>query len=234
MSYLFEPSPPVVAAVLGSDSLFPVHRIYCVGRNYAAHAREMGGDPSREAPFFFLKPADALIPSGRTIPYPLDTANLHHEIELVIAIGKGGSQIAQADALDHVFGYAVGLDLTRRDRQFEARDKGRPWDIGKGFDNAAPMGPIHPAALVGHPVDGRIWLSVNGEVRQDADIDQLIWSVPEVVSILSRSWELRPGDLIFTGTPDKVGPISPGDTVTGGIDELGEVMLTVAPIPDAA
>ncbi len=229
MSYLFEPPEPVAAAIAGQATLFPVHRIYCVGRNYAAHAREMGDDPSRDPPFFFMKPADALIPSGRTIAYPQNTANLHYEIEMVIAIGKGGMDIAAAEALDHVFGYAVGIDLTRRDRQFEARDKGRPWDIGKGFDNAAPMAPIHPAATVGHPDKGRIWLSVNGEVRQDADVSQLIWSVPEIIAILSQSWDLRPGDLIFTGTPDKVGPITKGDRVVGGVDGLGEVALTIAP-----
>ena len=228
MSYLFAPSAPVTAAIAGDEAQFPVHRIYCVGRNYAAHAREMGSDPEREAPFFFMKPADALVPSGGTIAYPPSTSNFHHEIELVIAIGKGGADIAQADALSHVFGYAVGIDLTRRDRQFEARDKGRPWDIGKGFDNSAPMAAIHPASVVGHPTQGRIWLAVNGEVRQDADIDALIWSVPEIVSILSWSWELRPGDLIFSGTPDKVGPIAKGDVLTGGVAGLGEIRLTVA------
>lgn len=228
MAYLFEPPAPVAAAIVDSEALFPVHRIYCVGRNYAAHAREMGSDPDRDPPFFFLKPADALIPSGRTIAYPQNTSNLHHEIELVIAIGEGGVDIAEADALDHVFGYAAGIDLTRRDRQFEARDKGRPWDIGKGFDDSAPMAAIHPAAKVGHLGKGRIWLAVNGEVRQDADIEQLTWSVPEIVSILSRSWRLRPGDLIFTGTPDKVGPIVKGDVVTGGVDGLGDVSLTMA------
>ena len=228
MSYQFDPPAVVSAPVVGDAARFPVHRIYCVGRNYAAHVREMGGDPDRERPFFFLKPADALVESGATIPYPSDTANLHHEIELVVAIGKGGADIPEDQALEHVFGYAVGLDLTRRDRQFEARDKGRPWDIGKAFDRSAPMGPIHKSADIGHPGKGRIWLRIGDATKQDSDLDNLIWSVPEIVSILSRSWELRPGDLIMTGTPEGVGPIAQGDVVLGGIDGLGEVSVSVA------
>ena len=227
MSYQFDPPAVVSAPVMGDAARFPVHRIYCVGRNYAAHVREMGGDPDRERPFFFLKPADTLVESGATIPYPSDTSNLHHEIELVVAIGKGGSDIPEDEALEHVFGYAVGLDLTRRDRQFEARDKGRPWDIGKAFDRSAPMGPIHKAADIGHPSEGRIWLRIGDATKQDSDLSKLIWSVPEIVSILSRSWELRPGDLIMTGTPEGVGPIARGDVVVGGIDGLGEVSVRV-------
>jgi len=229
MTYVFDPPAVVSAAIAGQESRFPVHRIYCVGRNYAAHALEMGSDPDREAPFFFMKPADAVVASGAAIAFARNTENLHYEIELVIAIGKGGRDIARSEALDHVFGYGVGIDLTRRDRQNEAKDAGRPWDIGKGFDNAAPLAPLHPASQVGHPTAGRIWLAVNGEVRQDSNLDQLIWSVPEIVSILSRSWDLKPGDLIYSGTPDKVGPLHPGDVVTGGIDGLTHVKITLTP-----
>ncbi len=228
MSYLFTPPPIVSAAVVGETDRFAVRRIFCVGRNYAAHTREMGGDPTRDAPFFFLKPADALVGSGETIAYPSDTANLHYEIELVIAIGQGGRDIPEDQALDHVFGYGVGIDLTRRDRQFEARDKGRPWDLGKAFDQSAPMAALHKAADVGHLGEGRIWLAVNDEIKQEADLSQLIWSAPEIISIISKSWELRTGDLIFTGTPDKVGPIGKGDRVTGGIAGLTDVAVTIA------
>ena len=217
MSYLFAPPPVVSAAVVGETDRFPVRRIFCVGRNYAAHTREMGGDPTRDAPFFFLKPADALIGSGETIAYPSDTENLHYEIELVVAIGQGGRDIAEDRALDHVFGYGVGVDLTRRDRQFEARDKGRPWDLGKAFDQSAPMAALHKAGDVGHLNQGRIWLAVNGEIKQEADLSQLIWSVPEVIAGLSQYYTLQPGDLIFTGTPDGIGALVPGDAVTAGI-----------------
>ncbi len=225
------PAPEIATVpVAGSDAVFPVHRIYCVGRNYAAHAREMGHDPDRDPPFFFAKPADAIVasgPGGAAVPYPPQTADLHHEIEMVVAIGREGAGIAEADALGHVFGYAVGIDLTRRDLQRQAKDKGRPWDTAKGFDFSAPCAPIHAAAGIGHPARGAIWLRVNGETRQSGDIGQLIWSVPEVVSILSGLFTLRPGDLIYTGTPAGVGAVGRGDVMTGGIDGLGEIKITV-------
>jgi fumarylpyruvate hydrolase len=229
MSFVFPPPPVASVAINGADSRFPVRRIFCVGRNYEAHAREMGKDPSREPPFFFLKPADAVVDDGAAIPYPPETQNFQHEIELVIAIGEGGVDIPEAKALDHVFGYAVGIDLTRRDLQLKARDQGRPWDWGKGFDQSAPIAPIRPASAVGHPSKGRIWLSVNDIVKQDQDIADLIWSVPEIISIASRSMRLMPGDLIMTGTPAGVSPIVVGDVVRGGIDGLGEIGMTVSP-----
>ena len=201
MSYVFEPAPVPTIAVADSDDLVPVRRIFCVGRNYAAHAREMGRDPDREPPFFFTKPADAVVMDGETVAYPPETENLHHEAELVIVVGTGGRDIAEADALSHVWGYAAGNDLTRRDLQSAARELGRPWDMAKGFDRSAVIGPAHPASRVGHPDKGFIRLTVNGETRQDADLSEMIWSVPEVVSILSHSIALRPGDLIMTGTP---------------------------------
>jgi fumarylpyruvate hydrolase len=233
MTYAFEPAPIASVAIAGETARFPVRRIFCVGRNYAAHAREMGKDPDREPPFFFTKPADAVVNAAAAdqvaIPYPPETENLHHEIELTVAIGKGGSDIAVADALDHVFGYAVSIDLTRRDLQFEARDKGRPWDWGKAFDQSAPLAPLHRASAVGHKAAGRIWLSVDDEMRQDADLSELIWSVPDVIAIISRSMALIPGDLIMTGTPAGVGAIKPGQTVRGGIDGLDDIAVTITP-----
>ncbi len=222
--------PPVVptVAVEGDASRFPVRRIFCVGRNYAAHAREMGRDPERELPFFFTKPADAVVDTGTTVPYPPETGNLHHEIELVVAIGAQGIDVPVEAALDLVWGYADCIDLTRRDLQLDARDKGRPWDCGKAFDLSAPIAPIRRATDVGHPSSGRIWLSVNGAVKQDADLGELIWPVPDIIAILSRSMALKPGDLIMTGTPAGVGAIVPGDVVTGGIDGLGEIEITIA------
>ncbi|MEY4760179.1 MAG: hypothetical protein RLZZ200_35 [Pseudomonadota bacterium] len=216
-SYVYSPPPRAWAAVHGSNDRFSVHRIYCVGRNYAAHVREMGGDPERQLPIFFMKPADAIAANGSDIPYPPRTRNFHHEVELVVAIGKGGANIAVADALNHVFGYAVGNDLTRRDLQSESRANGQPWDTSKGFDQSAPMAAIHTVDQVGHPVDARIWLKVNDEIRQDANLSQLIWSVPEIIAELSTYYALQPGDLIFTGTPDGIGPLVPGDMVTAGI-----------------
>lgn len=225
--YVFPPPPVPSVAVAGASARFPVRRIICVGRNYAAHAREMGRDPDREPPFFFLKPADTVVDDGATVPYPPETRNFHHEIELVVAIGRDGRDIPQERALEHVFGYAVGIDLTRRDLQLAAREQGRPWDWGKGFDQSAPIAPLRTVAQVGHPAQGRIWLTVDGTVKQDSDIAKLIWSVPEIVSIASRSMELKAGDLIMTGTPEGVGPVERGQTMTGGIDGLGEIRITV-------
>ena len=220
------PTAPSVA-VASTDARFPVRRIICVGRNYAAHAREMGKDPDRDPPFFFLKPADAVVDDGATVPYPPETIDFQYEIELVAAIGQAGADIPVERALDHVFGYAVGLDLTRRDLQLRAREQGRPWDWGKGFDLSAPCAPLHRVKEVGHPSRGRIWLSVNGVVKQDADLSELIWSVPEIISIASRSIALRPGDLIYTGTPAGVGPVHRGETMIAGIDGLGEIRISV-------
>ena len=225
--YVFPPPAVPSVAVEGERGRFPVRRIFCVGRNYAAHAREMGHDPDREAPFFFLKPADAIVESGAIVKYPPDTRNLHYEIELVVALGATGFQVPVDRSRDLVYGYAVGIDLTRRDLQFAARDAGRPWDWGKGFDRSAPCSPIRKAASIGHPERGRIWLSVNGAVKQDGDLSDLIWSVPEVISAIARSMELEPGDLIFTGTPAGVGPIVPGDVVTGGVHGVGEIAITI-------
>ncbi len=223
--YVFMPPAASSVAIADEKTRFPVRRIFCVGRNYAAHAREMGKDPDREAPFFFTKPADAVVDSSSIIAFPMLTSNLHHEIELVVAIAQGGVQISRQKALDHVFGYGAGIDLTRRDLQQEAKEKGRPWDWAKAFDASAPCGAILPVAQSGHPDDARIWLTVNDEVRQDANIGELIWSVPEVISILSDAVHLRAGDLIYTGTPAGVGAIQPGDIVVGGIDGIGEVEI---------
>ena len=229
MSYVFEPSAIPTVAVAGWQDRMPVRRIFCVGRNYAAHAREMGRDPDREPPFFFTKPADAVVEDGETVAYPPQTENLHYEAELVVAIGKGGRNISEDAALDHVWGYAIGNDLTRRDLQLDAREKGRPWDWGKAFDRSAVIGPVHPVAETGHPAKGSIKLAVNGETKQDADLDELIWSVPEVISILSHSIALKPGDLVMTGTPAGVGPLVPGDVCTVTIDGLGEITTTIGP-----
>lgn len=220
------PSIPSVA-VSGTASRFPVRRIICVGRNYAAHAREMGRDPDREPPFFFLKPADTVVDDGATVPYPPETSNLQYEIELIVAIGTGGAKIPKEQALEHVYGYGVGIDLTRRDLQLAAREQGRPWDWGKGFDRSAPIAPLHPVSEVGHPHLGRIWLAVDGEMKQDSDIAKLIWPVEDIIAIASRSIELRPGDLIMTGTPEGVGPVKSGEVMTGGIDGLGEIKISV-------
>jgi len=227
--YVFAPPPVPSVAIAGETARFPVRRIFCVGRNYAAHAREMGKDPDREPPFFFTKPADAVVDSGATIPYPPETRNLHYEIELIVAIGREGFAIRREDALGHVFAYGVGIDLTRRDLQFEARDKGRPWDWGKAFDQSAPIAPLHRVRNNVHPSTGRIWLAVNGAVKQDADLGELIWPVPDIIAIASRSMVLKPGDLIMTGTPAGVGAIVPGDKVTGGIEGLGTIEITIAP-----
>jgi fumarylpyruvate hydrolase len=218
-STIFERDPTPTVEIEGTAQRFPVRRVYCVGRNYVEHAKEMGIDPTREPPFFFTKPADAVVPNGTAVSYPPRTANFHHEIELVIAIGKGGHDIAVQGALDHVYGYAVGNDLTCRDLQLAARDKGRPWDTGKAFDQSAVIAAIRPATR-GHVQRGRIWLAVNGAVRQQGDVSQLIWNVAEIIAELSTFFSLAPGDLIYTGTPAGVGPLHPGDTIEGGIDSL--------------
>ena len=231
MRYVFPPEAPAAAFIAGSDERFPVRRIYCVGRNYAAHAREMGSDPDREPPFFFCKPADALVPvaanSTGDVSYPRQTANYHHEIELVVAIGRQGRDIPAAQALDHVWGYGVGLDMTRRDLQNQLKEKGRPWELGKAFDQSAPLGPLCAASKCGHPAAGAIWLKVNGQIRQQSTIDQLIWSVPETIAHLSAYFELAPGDLIYTGTPEGVAAVNKGDLLTCGIDGLGEFSVRI-------
>ncbi len=226
MTYAVPAPAQVTLPIKGADTLFPVRRIYCVGRNYAEHAREMGFDPDREPPFFFMKPTDAIVPEGASVPYPPKTQDFHYEIELVVAIGTGGRDIPLDKALDHVFGYAVGIDLTRRDVQIEARKMGRPWDMGKGFDHSAPCSALIPAEGL-DPTAGSIWLEVNGERKQESDLAKLIWSVAEVVSYLSGYMELQPGDLIYTGTPEGVGPVVRGDTIKGHIDGVGEINITV-------
>lgn len=225
MTFVFDPPPPASVAIADADARFPVRRIFCVGRNYADHVREMGNDPKSEPPVFFTKPADAVVDSGAAIAYAQNTADLHYEVELVVALGKGGREIAADAALTHVWGYGVGVDLTRRDRQGEMKKAGAPWDIGKAFDQSAPVGPLVQAGA--HPTQGRIWLSVNGVVKQDGDLGQLIWSVPEIIAALSRSWELRAGDLIFTGTPAGVGPLQRGDAVACGVEGLPELRFTI-------
>jgi fumarylpyruvate hydrolase len=224
--FVVEPALPAVLPVAGSDSLFPVHRIYCVGRNYAAHAVEMGHDPSKEPPFFFQKNADNIVLNGR-FPYPPATADVHHEIELVVALAKGGRDIPVAAALDCVYGYAVGLDMTRRDLQAQAKDMGRPWEVGKAFEASAPCAPLAPASTIGHPSKGAIWLDVNGERRQTGDLNQLIWKVPEIIGHLSGLFTLAPGDLIFTGTPSGVAAIARGDRLSGHIDGVGDIEAEV-------
>jgi fumarylpyruvate hydrolase len=231
MAFVVPPPEPVAIPVAGSSDLFPVRRVYCVGRNYAAHAREMGGDPTREPPFFFMKPADALqvVPEGATVdhPYPPGTGNYHFEIEMVVALGSGGRDIPVDQALDHVFGYAVGLDMTRRDLQEEAKGLRRPWELGKAADLSGPIGPLRPASAVGHPARGAISLTVDGQPRQSADIADMIWSVAEQVTYLSRYFELKAGDVIFSGTPEGVGKVERGQAMTGAVAGLGEIRLRV-------
>jgi len=227
MSFVFPPPALPAVAIVDRTERFPVHRIYCVGRNYAAHAREMGKDPEREAPFFFSKPADAIVANGTQIPFPSRTSDLHHEIELVVAIGTGGANIGISQALSHVFGYAVGLDLTRRDLQAEAKDKGRPWDTAKGFDRSAPIGAITPAAAA-RLDDSKIWLKVNDILRQHGALADMIWSVPEIIAELSTLFELAPGDLIYTGTPAGVAAIQANDVLEGGVDGLETLMVTLS------
>lgn len=216
-----------VLPVAGRKERFPVRRIYCVGRNYAEHSREMGHDPDRELPFFFSKFPDSLVKDGGVFPYPSITQNVHHEIELVVAIKKGGRDIAPDKALSHVYGYAVGLDMTRRDLQGEAKKTGRPWEVGKAFDFAAPCSAIRAAADIGHPAKGRIWLDVNGEPRQKGDLAEMIWPVPDIIAHLSKLFALGPGDLIFTGTPVGVGAVKKGDTMSGGVEGVGTIKIAV-------
>ena len=222
------PPPPQPAVPVAGGLLFPVRRIFCVGRNYAEHVREMGGNPEREAPFFFTKPADAVVTGGADMPYPPATENLHHEMELVVAIGTGGADIPVGTALRHVFGYAAGLDMTRRDLQNEAKNQRRPWDMSKGFDHSAPIGDILPAARLPDPTRGKIELKVNGAVRQSSDLSQMIWSVAETIAYLSTLVRLVPGDLIFTGTPEGVAAVQRGDVLDGGVEGVGSVSVRIA------
>ncbi len=232
-NFCFAPGEPPSVAVAGTAARFPVHRIYCVGRNYADHVREMGNDPRSAAPVFFMKPPDAVVANGAAVPYPQATANLHHEIELVVGLKSGGRDLTAQQALAHVFGYAAGNDLTRRDLQQVARERGQPWDSSKGFDASAPLAALRPAAE-GHLRAGRIWLKVNGVLRQEADVSQMLWDVPHIIAALSGLYELKAGDLIFTGTPAGVGALRPGDQVEGGIEGL-EVLRhgVAAPAPGA-
>ncbi len=229
--FVFQPPAPTGVPVRGSSARFPVRRVYCVGRNYAAHAREMGSDPDREPPFFFCKPGDAVSPiadgAEGAFPYPPGSNNVHYEVELVVAIGKGGRDIPVEQAASHVFGYAVGLDMTRRDLQNESKKTGRPWETGKAFDHSAPIGPIVPVQAIGHPERGAVTLTVNGEEKQRGDLSDLIWSVPEMVSYLSKLFELQPGDLIYSGTPEGVGPVVKGDRMLCAIEGVGELAVKV-------
>jgi fumarylpyruvate hydrolase len=224
-AYAIAPPDITTVAVAGMDAVFPVARVFCVGRNYAEHSIEMGHDPDREPPFFFMKPADAVVPPG-TLTFPTGTQELHHEIELVVALAEGGRDVSVEHALDHVFGYAVGLDMTRRDLQAAAKKAGRPWDMAKGFDQSAPTGQIRPVEEIGHPTEGAVWLRINGEPRQEGDLDQQIWTVPETISLLSTLVALRPGDLIMTGTPKGVGRVEPGDLLEGHIDGVGDLSVS--------
>ena len=221
------PAQPSVA-VAGSEQRFPVHRIYCIGLNYADHVREFGRDPERAPPVFFMKPADAVVDNGAAVPYPPATTNFHYEIELVVALARGGRDIAARDALGLVFGYAAGNDLTRRDLQSAAKERGEPWDTSKGFDCSAPVAALRPVSA-GHVSRGRIWLSVNGAVRQESDLSRMLWDVPQIIAALSRLYELRAGDLIFTGTPSGIGALKPGDRLEGGIEGLEVLRNTIAP-----
>lgn len=228
VSHVFAPAPVPTLPVAGSDALFPIHRIYCVGRNFAEHAIEMGHDPNKEPPFFFQKNPDTIVLSGEDFPYPTETKDVHHEVEMVVALKSGGDNIPLDQALDCIFGYAVGLDMTRRDLQGEAKKAGRPWEVGKAFEHAAPCGPLHPVSEIGHPGKGAIWLKVNGEARQSGDLDQMIWKVPEMISYLSRLFTLRAGDLIFSGTPAGVGAIVKGDVMVAHVDGVDEVTFRVS------
>ncbi|OZI50128.1 fumarylacetoacetate hydrolase family protein [Bordetella genomosp. 5] len=231
MEYVIQPAPVASVPVAGSNASFPVRRVYCVGRNYAEHAKEMGFT-GREDPFFFCKPADALltVADGETgeMPYPSKTSNLHYEMELVVVLGKGGKDIPVDQANDCIWGYALGLDMTRRDLQGEAKKQGRPWEVGKAFDHSAPIGPVHPRSVTGTIDTGAIWLDVNGTRKQSSDLAQMIWNIPESISYLSGLFELQPGDIIFTGTPEGVGAVVKGDVITGGVEGLGELRVRIA------
>lgn len=226
MAYAIPLWTPPALPIDGSSDLFPVRRIFCVGRNYVEHQKEMGGD-GREAPFFFLKAAHALVPLGGEVHYPPKTSNYHYETEMVVALARGGRRIAVSDANEHVFGYAVGLDMTRRDLQQWGKDHGRPWGFGKDFDEAAPCSALAPAAKIGHPAKGALWLAVNGKQRQRTDLASMIWSVPEQIAYLSQYYTLEPGDIIFSGTPAGVGPVQPGDELHAGIDGVGELKVKI-------
>jgi len=224
--YVVQPAAVATLPVQGSDKLFPIHRIYCVGRNYAEHAIEMGHDPSKEPPFFFQKNPDNIVTDGK-FPYPSATSDVHHEIEMVVALSKGGTNIPVESALDHVFGYGVGLDMTRRDLQGEAKKLGRPWEVGKAFEASAPCGPLVPASEIGHPTSGAVTLKVNAEIRQQGDLNQLIWKVPEMISYLSGLFTLQPGDIIMTGTPAGVGAVVRGDVLEGFVEGIGTIEVVV-------
>ena len=226
-NYIFEPSVRAILPIRGSDERFPVRRVYCVGRNYAAHTIEMGGDPDREVPFFFQKNPDDLLTGGADFPYPDKSNDVHHEIEMIVALHKGGVNIPLEAALDHVWGYGVALDMTRRDLQGECKKAGRPWEIGKAFDHSAPASELVPVSEAGHPTDGAIWLKVNGEIRQQGDLNQMIWKVPEMIAYLSGLFTLAPGDLILSGTPSGVGPVERGDQLDGHIDGVGDLHCKV-------
>ncbi len=217
------PSVPVA----GTKDRFPIRRIWCVGRNYAAHIVEMGYDPNREEPFFFAKPADAIVQDGGVVPYPPQTKNMHYELEMVVALGKGGKNVPVDKALEYVYGYGVGLDMTRRDLQYAARDRGRPWEMGKGWDHSAPCSALAPAAKIGHPAKGFIRLAVNGQVKQNSDLGAMIWKVPEMIAYLSALVELAPGDVIYSGTPDGVGPAVKGDKLAGEIEKVGALNVSI-------
>ena len=225
--YTFTPPAEILIPVLGSEAKFPVRRVYCVGRNYAEHAREMGSDPNREPPFFFSKPRDAVVPGGGHIPFPPATNNLQHEVELVVAIGKGGSDIPEEDALSHVYGYATGIDFTRRDLQTLAREKQHPWELGKGMDHGAPISAIVPLTHSTPAADAAIWLKVNGELRQSSRLNQMTWNVAEIINRLSHFFALAPGDLIYTGTPGGVSTVLAGDSLACGVDGLPALEVTL-------
>lgn len=224
--FTIDPPKTVGLPVAGTEAKFPVRRVYCIGRNYAAHAVEMGHDPDREPPFFFQKNPNNLDPSGE-FPYPTETSDVHHEIEMAVALKSGGTNISVDQALDHVYGYAVSLDMTRRDLQGEQKKMGRPWEIGKAFERSAPIGPIHPAESVGHLSEGRVELKVNGELKQEGDLNQMIWKVPEMISYLSKYFELAPGDVLLSGTPSGVGPVQKGDEMVAHVGGVGDLIVRV-------
>ena len=227
-SFLFPAGPTPAMPVVGEDKLYPINRIFCVGRNYRAHALEMGVDPDREPPFYFTKSPITYVPTGSTVPYPPGTDNYHHEMELVVAIGQAGFRVKEEDALSLVYGYTAGLDMTRRDLQLVAREKGRPWDLGKDFEQAAVASPLSKAEDVGHPSNNKLSLNVNGETRQATDLTKLIWSVPELVANLSQFYHLAPGDPIYTGTPEGVGPVVAGDQLEGEIEGIAQISLSIS------